>query len=171
MLRIALTLVLTLCLLASRCSAQQPPTMQASSCTVSRVSDGDSFRCADGRRVRLIGVDSPESQQQPYGDRARAALLKLLPLGSTARLEQDVTPVDQYGRTLAYVWAGQTLVNETMVRNGWAVLYTVPPNVKYVDRFRRAEAEARTGNTGLWSQHGFDCPPSDFRRSRCVNPP
>src|SRR5215210_1650126 len=112
--RIALTLVLSSYLLVPGCSAQQDPAGQPSSCTVSRVSDGDSFRCADGRRVRLIGVDSPESRQQPFGEKARAALLKLLPLGSTARLDRDVTPIDQYGRTLAYVWIGQTLVNEAM---------------------------------------------------------
>jgi micrococcal nuclease len=153
------------------CSAQQsrPPVAQA--CTISRVSDGDSFRCSDGRRVRLIGIDSPESQQQPIGAEARAALVRLLPLGSTVRLEIDVAPYDQYGRVLAYAWAGTTLINETMVQDGWAVLYTVPPNLKYVDRLRRAQEEARAHRTGLWSEHGFDCLPSDFRRGRCVSSP
>jgi micrococcal nuclease len=167
----ALTLVLNFSLLVPSCSAQQLPAGEPSGCTISRISDGDSFRCADGRRVRLIGVDSPESQQQPFGQKARAALLKLLPVGSTPRLEHDVSPADQYGRILAYVWNGPILVNEAMVRNGWAVLYTVPPNVRYADRLRRAQAEARAENTGLWSQHGFDCLPSDFRRNRCVSPP
>jgi len=121
--------------------------------------------------VRLIGIDSPEFQQQPIGAEARAALLRLLPLGSTVRLESDVAPYDQYGRALAYAWAGTTLVNESMVHDGWAVLYTVPPNLKYVDRLRRAQEEARARGTGLWSQHGFDCLPSDFRRGRRVSSP
>jgi micrococcal nuclease len=121
--------------------------------------------------VRLIGIDSPESQQHPFGAKAREALLKLVPMGSAVRLESDVAGFDQYGRSLAYVWTGSTLVNESMVRNGWAVLYTVPPNVKYVERFRAAQEEARAQGTGLWSQHGFDCRPNDFRRRRCVSSP
>jgi micrococcal nuclease len=158
-------------LIPAGCSAQQPGPPVAQACTISRVSDGDSFRCSDGRRVRLIGIDSPESQQQPIGAEARAALVRLLPSGSTVRLETDVAPYDQCGRTLAYAWTGTTLINETMVQDGWAVLYTVPPNLKYVDRLRRAQEEARARRTGLWSQHGFDCLPSDFRRGRCVSSP
>ena len=134
---------------------------------MSRVSDGDSFRCADGRWVRLIGIDSPESQQRPFGAEARAALLKLLPPGAPVRLELDVRPVDQYGRQLAYAWAGPVLVNESMVRGGWAVLYTLPPNVKYAERLQQAQKEARTQGAGLWRERGFGCLPSDFRRGRC----
>jgi micrococcal nuclease len=158
-------------LVPTGCPAQQQTAALPADCTVSRVSDGDSFRCKDGRRIRLIGIDSPESQQQPAGEKARAALLRLLPPGSTVQLETDVAPTDRYGRTLAYVWSGSTLVNEVMVRDGWAVLYTVPPNVSYAERLGAAQAEARARGTGLWSQHGFDCMPSDFRRNRCLSPP
>ncbi len=137
----------------------------------SRVVDGDTFYCRDSRKVRLIGIDSPEGQQRPFGARARQALLEMLPPGTAIRLERDVTTTDRYGRLLAYAWVGSLLVNEAMVRGGWAVLYTVPPNVKYADRFRRAQNEARAEGTGLWSQRGFDCLPSDFRRSACVSRP
>jgi micrococcal nuclease len=162
--------VLTLALAATPlgCAAQQQESRVGQGCVVRTVADGDSFRCADGRRVRLIGIDSPESQQQPYGDQARQALLEFLTAGAAVRLESDVAPTDRYGRNLAYVWIGPILVNETMVRNGWAVLYTVPPNVKYAERLSKAQNEARTHGAGLWSQHGFDCLPSDFRRKRCL---
>jgi micrococcal nuclease len=161
---------LMLWLMPAGCRAQErQPQPPDPGCSVSRISDGDTFRCADGRRVRLIGIDSPESQQHPFGAKAREALRKLIPPGSSVRLEGDVAPFDRYGRSLAYVWAGSTLVNESMVRNGWAVLYTVPPNVRYAERFRVAQEEARARGTGLWSQHGFDCRPSDFRRRRCLN--
>jgi len=153
------------------CTAQQQITQPGSSCKVSRVSDGDTFRCADGRRVRLIGIDSPESQQQSFASSARAALLKLLPLGAVVRLAPDVAQTDYYGRQLAYVRVGSTLVNESMVRDGWAMLYTVPPDVRYSERLRAAQNEARAKGTGLWSQRGFECLPSDYRRKRCVNPP
>jgi micrococcal nuclease len=163
-------LVLVLAVKPLACAARQHETPQAS-CLVGRVADGDTFRCADGRRVRLIGIDSPESQQQPYGGRARDALLRLVPPGADVRLESDIAPTDRYGRVLAYVWVGPTLVNEAMVRNGWAVLYTVPPNVKYAERLSRAQNEARAHGAGLWSQRGFECLPDDFRRKRCVSPP
>jgi micrococcal nuclease len=152
-------------------AAGQRQASSSSVCLVQRIADGDTFTCADGRRVRLIGIDSPESQQSPYGERARIALLELLPLGASVRLESDVVRTDRYGRVLAYVWACRILVNEAMVRDGWAVLYTVPPNVKYVDRLTRAQNEARTASAGLWSERGFDCLPSDFRRKRCVSSP
>jgi micrococcal nuclease len=133
---------------------------------VSHVVDGDTFYCRDGRKVRLIGMDAPE-RSQSFGPVARQALGKMLPLGTPVRLQVDVAASDQYGRLLAYVWVGSTLVNEQMVRDGWAVLYTVPPNVKYADRLRRAQNEARSAGTGLWAQRGFDCLPSDFRKGRC----
>jgi micrococcal nuclease len=144
---------------------------QEEGCLVLRVADGDTFTCRDGRKVRLIGIDSPESQQQPHGARARKALLQLLPPAAAVRLEFDVAPTDRYGRFLAYVWVGPALVNEAMVRDGWAVLYTVPPNVKYAERLTRAQKEARARGAGLWSQRGFECLPNDFRSKRCVSSP
>ena len=168
--RLIAVLPVILSLARAGCSAQSQQS-PSSSCTIARISDGDTFRCRDGRRVRLIGIDSPESGQQPFGQRAQAALLTLLPLGSTVRLEGDIDPVDRYDRTLAYVWAGSTLINEAMLRDGWAVLYTVPPNVKYVNRLQSAQNEARARGTGLWSEHGFDCLPGDFRRGRCLSSP
>jgi micrococcal nuclease len=151
---------------ASRQAAQPPP-----GCVVGLVVDGDTFRCRDGRKVRLIGVDSPEQQQRPHGARSREALLNLLPVGAAVRLEHDVSPRDRYGRELAYVWAGRTLVNEAMVRDGWAVLYTVPPNVKYAGRLEQAQNKARARGAGLWADRGFDCRPVDYRRGRCISPP
>jgi len=151
---------------APRASAVQEP-----DCIVSKVMDGDTFRCQDGRKVRLIGIDSPEGLQGPFGARSRAALFGLLQSGVPLRLERDVAATDQYGRVLAYAWLGSTLVNEAMVRGGWAVLYTVPPNVKYAERLRRAQNEARAGSAGLWAQNGFACLPSEFRRRGCVSPP
>lgn len=138
---------------------------------VQRVVDGDTFHCRDGRKVRLIGIDSPERHQRPYGEQARQALVRLAPPGSGVRLEPDVAPTDRYGRLLAYGWTGATLINEAMVQGGWAVLYTVAPNVKYADRLARAQKEARAKSTGLWSARGFDCLPADFRRRRCLSSP
>ena len=162
-------LALTAALIA--CSPPQGKVQPEPDCVVRLVVDGDTFHCRDGRKVRLIGIDSPEQRQHPHGGKAREAMRRMLPVGAGVRLEHDVTARDQYGRLLAYVWSGPTLVNEAMVHGGWAVLYTVPPNVKYAGRLRSAQNEARAGGAGLWAERGFDCLPADFRRRRCLSPP
>jgi micrococcal nuclease len=134
---------------------------------VERITDGDTFRCRDGRRVRLIGIDTPELGQGDAGRQARAALRRLLPPGSAVRLEQDVAPRDRYGRELAHVWAGSRLVNEALLLEGWAMLYTVPPNVKYAGRLERAQKKARAAGAGLWASGGFECAPAAYRRKEC----
>jgi micrococcal nuclease len=149
-------------------SPEPDPSRQDDRCAVAQVVDGDTFRCGDGRKVRLIGVDTPEKGQGEAGRLARQALLRYLPLGGVIRLERDVQATDRYGRVLAFVWTGGTMVNEAMVREGWAVLYTVPPDVKYAERFRRAQNEARGRRAGLWASGGFDCLPRDYRRNRCL---
>jgi micrococcal nuclease len=90
-----------------------------------------------------------------------------MPEGTTVRLERDVAPRDRYGRELAYVWNGRRMVNEALVREGWAMLYTVPPNVKYAERLERAQSEARAARAGLWRRGGFDCSPRAWRRREC----
>ena len=156
---------------SSVCASPRRLVSQEADCVVRQVVDGDTFHCLNGPKVRLIGIDSPERQQSPHYIKARRALLRMAPPGTELRLERDVTPTDRYGRLLAYAWIRNTLVNEAMVRGGWAVLYTVPPNVKYAERLGRAQNEARTHGAGLWSDRGFDCLPADFRRWKCLSPP
>jgi micrococcal nuclease len=115
-------------------------------------------------------VDTPELGQGESGRQAHAALRRLLPRGATVRLERDVAAQDRYGRELAYVWAGSRMVNEILVREGWAMLYTLPPNVKYADRLGRAQKTARAAGTGLWKSGGFECSPRAYRRRECVTP-
>jgi micrococcal nuclease len=140
---------------------------QPSPCVVERIADGDTFTCRDRVRVRLIGIDTPELAQGEAGREARAALARLIPPGTAVRLEQDVSPRDRYGRTLAHVWRGSRLINEALVREGWAMLYTVPPNVKYAGRLERAQKEARAEGAGLWKSGGFGCEPAAYRRGEC----
>ncbi len=56
------------------------------------------------------------------------------------------------------------------MREGWAMLYTLPPNVKYAGRLERAQKEARGGARGLWESGGFECSPVAWRRRECGNP-
>ena len=148
-------------------SGPTSPRRETSSCTVTRITDGDGIECAGMGRVRLIGIDTPERSQGPFGQTAGAALAGLLPVGTQAQLEQDVDARDQFGRLLGYVWVGRTMINWRMVRDGWAVLLTYQPNVQYVDWFIDAERRAREEGRGLWASGGFDCRPIDHRRNRC----
>lgn len=128
---------------------------------VTRIVDGDTFWIDDGSRsglkIRLIGVDAPESRNTgrketaPYGKEASEYLKKLL-TGKRVRLEYDVARTDRYGRTLAYVYLENGIfVNAELVRNGYALVMTIPPNVKYQDMFIRLSRKARTRGRGLWS--------------------
>jgi micrococcal nuclease len=152
-------------------SAPGPASLPPASCVVARVVDGDTFSCRDGRKVRLLGIDTPELGQGEPGRQAHAALRHLLPLGTTVRLERDVSSRDRFGRELAYIWTGARMVNESLVRQGWAMLYTLPPNVKHAGRLERAQKEARAARAGLWGSGGFECSPVAWRRRECVPAP
>ncbi len=149
-------------------SVPRPASPPPASCVVERVGDGDTFSCRDGRRVRLLGIDTPELAQGEPGRQAHAALRRLLPRGTTVRLESDVAPRDRFGRELAYAWVGSRMVNEILVREGWAMLYTFPPNVKHAARLERAQQEARAAGAGLWESGGFECSPRAWRRRECA---
>jgi micrococcal nuclease len=126
---------------------------------VTRVVDGDTvevrFRGRD-LDVRLIGIDTPESVApgQPVECYALAAsrFTRRELEDERVRLEFDVERLDRYGRTLAYVWRGPELFNETLVRLGYAFVATFPPNVRYVDRLRDAQREARADERGVWGR-------------------
>lgn len=127
---------------------------------ITKVVDGDTFWIDDetdkGKKVRLIGVDAPESRNTSrkqvgyYGSEAKAFLTSLL-LEEKVKLEYDVDSTDQYGRTLAYVYLSDgTFVNAELVRQGYAMVMTVPPNIKFSEKFVRLQREARENRRGLW---------------------
>jgi len=127
---------------------------------VTRVVDGDTFWADDGTlnglKVRLIGLDAPEihatarKEAGYFGPESRDYLRKLL-AGKKVRLEYDVVKYDQYGRTLAYVFLEDgTFVNAELLKGGYAVVLTIPPNVRYADEFLRFQRKARRQNQGLW---------------------
>jgi micrococcal nuclease len=71
--------------------------------------------------------------------------------GKTVDLEQDVSETDQYGRLVRYVYVAGAMVNEALVREGYALAYTFPPDVRYTDSFLAAQEQARNQAAGLWS--------------------
>jgi micrococcal nuclease len=140
-------------------------------CVVAKLADGDSFTCADGRKVRLLLIDAPEMAQAPWGQMAKRQLEMLARPGSTLRLELDRTPTDRYGRSLAYAWVDTVMINEAMVASGWAVVLAYE-NVRHLERLQRAERAARAAKHGFWQAWAFRCRPVDFRARRCgASPP
>ncbi len=132
---------------------------------VVRVVDGDTIivrLLGKDERVRLIGVDTPESVKpntpiQCYALEASARTKALLPPGSSVKLVRDVDLRDRYGRLLAYVYrtSDNLFVNLSLATDGFAVAYTYPPNVAHTAEFVGAAGEARDAGRGLWSR----CPP------------
>jgi micrococcal nuclease len=131
----------------------------ASTARVERVVDGDTIVVrVDGRaeRVRYIGVDTPESVKpgvrvQCFAKAAAAANRRLV-LGRAVRLEYDAEARDRYGRLLAYVWRGDTLINAELVRLGYGKPLEIAPNLAHAAELRRLASAARRAHRGLWSR-------------------
>ena len=136
----------------------------AGDATVTRVVDGDTIKVSTGgraERVRLIGIDTPESVKpntpvQCFAEEASARTKALLPPGTAVRLVRDAEARDKYKRLLAYVYRSNDglFVNLALARDGYAASLTIPPNVAHVDDFVRAVRDARTANRGLWGRCG-----------------
>ncbi len=123
---------------------------------IQRVVDGDTIELAGHQRVRLIGVDTPETVKpdhpvEPWGPEATAFTKNFL-VGGSARLQFDRERVDRYGRLLAYVWVGERMLNEELVANGLA---RYEPNFHYSvamkKRFYKAQRDAQQAHRGIWS--------------------
>ena len=129
---------------------------------VFRVVDGDTVVLRDIGTVRLIGVDTPETQDprepvQHYGVEA-TAFLRSLVTGKTVRVDYDQQRIDKYRRTLAYLYlADGTFVNREIVRQGFGHAYLTYP-FKYAEDFRAVEREAREAERGLWGTVPIQAP-------------
>ena len=115
--------------------------------TVKRAVDGDTLLLANGERVRLIGVDTPETKhpQKPVERFGREAYLftKGMVEGKEVRLEYDQTRRDKYGRILAYAYLMDgTFLNAEIIKQEYGFAYTQYPS-KYMEEFRKYERETR----------------------------
>lgn len=122
--------------------------------TVRKVIDGDTIVLTDGRTLRYIGIDAPETgggrtAVECFSAESTARNRQLVE-GKRVRLERDVSETDRYDRILRYVYLGDVFVNEVLVRDGYATAYAYPPDVKYQETFRAAETAARSTGRGLW---------------------
>jgi len=129
--------------------------------TIDYVVDGDTVDVViDGRveRIRLIGVDTPETKRpdtdiECYGPEATAFTESILPVGTPVRVERDTVNRDDFGRLLGYVYRADDgiFVNYELVRQGYAQPLSIEPNTTYRDLFVEAAGAAEADDAGLWS--------------------
>ena len=141
-------------------SATPLPTPLTPNGVVHYVVDGDTVDIeihGTEERVRLIGIDTPETKKEGtpvecFGPEASAFTAQLLPEGTPVYLERDVEPRDQYGRLLAYVYrtSDGLFVYMEILTQGYAQPLTIPPNVAHADAFVTASRAAEAANVGLW---------------------
>lgn len=122
---------------------------------VDTIYDGDTLRLQDGRKIRLLGINTPEVASrhrlgEPGGEEAKQWLNQQL-RGRAVRLEFDSEKQDKYQRWLAHVFDdyGRHL-NVELVRRGLAFVSIYPPNLRYSDTLLRAEREAERQSVGIW---------------------
>ena len=144
--------------------AQPEPKSRVRLARVARVIDGDTLETVDGRRIRLVQIDAPESSGECYGAQATAALEAILPRGSQIGLERDplLDGVDRYGRQLRYVFKGRRNLNIVLVRRGAAsVWFFDGDRGRYADRLLATARTAKARKRGAWGACRAELDPSD----------
>lgn len=143
------------------CSAPGP----VSYVQVERVSDGDTLRLKDGRSVRMIGLNAPETGKkgqtdEPFAQAARKRLQDLVAQSDgRVGLLAGKQPQDRYGRTLAYLFGadGRNLEAQ-LLADGLAYQVAIAPNVALLDCQQAAEQRARSAGLGLWRRSPVQSP-------------
>lgn len=142
-------LALSLTLIALACGGERE------TATVDRVLDGDTIVLRDGRHVRLVQLDAPETDENEcYAHEAASILARLLPPGTRVEIETDplLDQVDRFGRTLAYVQKDGTNVNLELVRAGAAAPWFFHGDRgRLASDFLEAARDAQEGHRGLWA--------------------
>ncbi|MCM8786593.1 MAG: thermonuclease family protein [Candidatus Omnitrophica bacterium] len=129
---------------------------------VIKVIDGDTVLLSNKKILRYIGIDTPEItrktekgfiyQPQPFAIEAKEYNKKLVE-GKYIRVEFDIEKIDKYGRLLGYCFVDDIFVNAKLLEDGFAAVYTKPPNLKYKDLFLKLQKDAREKRKGLWGAY------------------
>lgn len=138
--------------------------------TVSRVIDGDTLHLTDGRKIRLIGVNTPEldhkqGHHEPYAVEAKARLTAIA--GRQIYWQDGEESEDRYGRKLYYLFTKDRVsISSQLLSDGLGYRVAIPPNVRYQDCFAEAEQKARDAKRGLWQQTPQWQPKAGFALAR-----
>lgn len=186
-LRTFLLIVLALAASFTAKEGLSPASGATSGVTVKRVVDGDTLIIDDGKdtRVRLIGVDTPETVKprgrvEPWGKEASDFSKKAL-TGKSVYLEYDEEKEDHYGRTLAYIWTEdprtsdkpkeEILFNYQLVASGYARERAYEPNTKYQAILHEGEIVAMDHVRGIWAVEGKEGPAKGNKKSKIYHLP
>ena len=156
-----LVAVLT-CLILSNCSSSSPPLPDGANGRIVKVIDGDTVDVSmSGRteRVRLIGIDTPETKKpntpiQCFGPEASKHINELLPVDTPVLVQRDVEARDPYGRLLGYVYrtSDNLFVNQDLIINGFARPLSIAPNTAFASEFATLAQTAQNSKIGLWGE-------------------
>jgi endonuclease YncB( thermonuclease family) len=128
---------------------------------VHKVLDGDTVTLTDGRRIRLIGINTPELEHPPRPEEplAQDAKIRLEALvrKSPVFLQQGSQPKDHYGRTLGHLFTadGSNIIVQ-LLQAGAGFQVAIPPNLAHADCYAEAQAHARSSQAGVWGHAYFD---------------
>jgi endonuclease YncB( thermonuclease family) len=127
---------------------------------------GDYGKSPNIIKLRMLGMDAPETQQQDWGKKATEFLKQELSDDKYIFIETDIEPRDRYGRLLAYVYDSKGIsINEKMLREGYAELLILGANDKYATSFKAAEAYAKQHELNIWSKAGgLEMSPYKYRK-------
>lgn len=125
---------------------------------VTRIIDGDTIKVEiDGQEftVRYIGIDTPEFEDN--GENCQAKIAKKanqeIIANKLVRLEKDISETDKFNRFLRYVWVDDILINDYLVKKGYAQAISYPPDVKYQQQFLESQKQAKENNNGFWNKN------------------
>lgn len=152
------------------CSACDATERQAAQ--VLKVSDGDTIVVElpshQLLRVRLIGVDAPESSQEPWGNRARAFVEAELKPPSPIIIEFGLDREDKYSRLLGYIYYRKNnkeyFLNSELLKNGWAEIFIFDRNDKHNPILKESQAQAQSLHLNIWQSNGLEMSPQAYRR-------
>ncbi|WP_236721460.1 thermonuclease family protein [Trichormus sp. NMC-1] len=165
--------ILSCLLLLVSCQGKNPPTNIPAEVKVARVVSGQTLEVLGMTEqpnlispLRLIGLEAPDLRQRPWGEDAKELLDSLIGgAEKPVKLELDLEAKDKFGRTLAYVWKDQLLLNEEVLKQGYALFVARSPNHKYDERLERAQQWARLMGKGIWNpDKPMRLTPGEFRR-------
>ena len=120
---------------------------------VTEVIDGDTFRTADGKTVRMLGINAPEINE-PGADIAKTGLALLI-MNKEVFLKNDLSDKDDYGRFLRYVFLDDLFINGELVAMGYAETRFYPPDTLYKEKLEELEKQAMRNHRGLWAFNVF----------------
>jgi len=134
--------------------------------TVHHITDGDTLVLSDGKKIRLLGINTPEvdfhkpERSQPLGIQARSRLQEMLPDGTKIHLIFDQRKKDRYKRLLAFVRYNnnegvEVDTGEVLLKEGLAWQYLILPNHLCWQNYRNAETQAYLNQSGVWDERNY----------------